>query len=131
MRKRLGRGVDLAPLQPANCGFDVDWSQHLATRLPQGHQHRPLLGAQFNGLTGARHMPGGGVDGHDVRLTGAPGRGEVIVRLRTAQGEQPVVRLGRDFMVDGELAERLASMEGIANVALSARRGSTRLRLVA
>ncbi len=64
-------------------------------------------------------------------VPGAPGRGEVIVRLRTAQGEQPVVRLGRDFMVDGELAERLASMEGIANVALSARRGSTRLRLVA
>ncbi|NCU11429.1 MAG: DNA polymerase III subunit alpha, partial [Sphingomonadaceae bacterium] len=64
-------------------------------------------------------------------VPGAPGRGEVIVRLRTAQGEQPVVRLGRDFMVDGELAERLASMEGVANVVLSARRGSTRLRLVA
>ena len=64
-------------------------------------------------------------------VPGAPGRGEVIVRLRTGRGEEPVVRLGRDFMVDGELAERLASMEGIANVALSARRGSTRLRLVA
>ena len=64
-------------------------------------------------------------------VPGAPGRGEVIVRLRTAQGEQPVIRLGRDFMVDGELAERLASMEGIANVALSARRGSAHLRLVA
>ncbi len=26
------RGVDLAPLQPANCGFDVDWSAHFAQR---------------------------------------------------------------------------------------------------
>ncbi len=26
-------GVDLAPLQAANCGFDVDWSGHLRTRF--------------------------------------------------------------------------------------------------
>jgi uncharacterized flavoprotein (TIGR03862 family) len=26
------RGVALAPLQPSNCGFDVDWSEHLTTR---------------------------------------------------------------------------------------------------
>jgi uncharacterized flavoprotein (TIGR03862 family) len=26
------RGVELAPLRPANCGFDVGWSEHLATR---------------------------------------------------------------------------------------------------
>ena len=26
------RGVAVAPLQPSNCGFDVDWSEHLATR---------------------------------------------------------------------------------------------------
>lgn len=26
------RGVDLAPLQPANCGFDVGWSEHFASR---------------------------------------------------------------------------------------------------
>ena len=25
-------GVDLAPFRPANCGFDVAWSEHLATR---------------------------------------------------------------------------------------------------
>jgi uncharacterized flavoprotein (TIGR03862 family) len=32
------RGVDLAPLQPSNCGFDVGWSQHLASR----HAGEPL-----------------------------------------------------------------------------------------
>ncbi len=26
------RGIDIAPLQPANCGFDVDWSQHFVER---------------------------------------------------------------------------------------------------
>ncbi len=26
------RGVDLVPLQPANCGFDVGWSEHFAAR---------------------------------------------------------------------------------------------------
>ncbi len=28
-----GRGVDLAPLQPANCGFDVAWSPYFAQRF--------------------------------------------------------------------------------------------------
>ena len=27
------RGVELAPLQPANCGFDVPWSEHLRLRF--------------------------------------------------------------------------------------------------
>ncbi len=26
------RGIDLAPLQPSNCGFDVDWSPHFRNR---------------------------------------------------------------------------------------------------
>ena len=32
------RGVDVAPLQPANCGFDIEWSEHLAMR----HAGAPL-----------------------------------------------------------------------------------------
>jgi uncharacterized flavoprotein (TIGR03862 family) len=28
-----GRGVDVAPLKPANCGFDVAWSEHLRDRF--------------------------------------------------------------------------------------------------
>ena len=62
---------------------------------------------------------------------GASGRGEVIARLLTGQDEQPTFRLGTDFQLDGELAERLASIEGIANVSLTARRGASHLRLVA
>jgi uncharacterized flavoprotein (TIGR03862 family) len=29
----VSRGVDVAPLQPSNCGFDIDWSEHLASRF--------------------------------------------------------------------------------------------------
>ena len=32
------RGVDVAPLQPSNCGFDIGWSEHFATR----HAGAPL-----------------------------------------------------------------------------------------
>ncbi|GGZ91284.1 DNA polymerase III subunit alpha [Novosphingobium arvoryzae] len=64
-------------------------------------------------------------------VRGASGRGEVIARLITGQEEQPTFRLGTDFQLDGELAERLASIEGIANVSLTARRGASHLRLVA
>ena len=32
------RGIDIAPLQPANCGFDIGWSAHLAAR----HAGAPL-----------------------------------------------------------------------------------------
>ena len=31
-----GRGVQIAPLQPANCGFDVCWSEHFLTKFA-GH----------------------------------------------------------------------------------------------
>jgi DNA polymerase-3 subunit alpha len=62
---------------------------------------------------------------------GAEGRGEVLARLRSGGGPEPLVRLGRDFQIDGELAERLASVDGIANVSLSAKRGGSHLRLVA
>jgi DNA polymerase-3 subunit alpha len=59
------------------------------------------------------------------------GRGEVLVRLRTGGGIEPLVRLGQGFHLDGEIAERLASIEGLANVSLTARRGTGNLRLVA
>ena len=61
---------------------------------------------------------------------GTPGHGEVRVRLRTGGEVAPVLRLGRDFQLDGELAERLASIAGLANVQLTTQRGPN-LRLVA
>jgi len=63
---------------------------------------------------------------------GEKGRGEVLVRLRLEDGKSPRLRLGRDFALDGELVERLAAIDGVANVGLTARRGGgDHLRLVA
>jgi len=36
------RGVSIKPLRPANCGFDVNWSQHLRTRFA-GHPVKPVV----------------------------------------------------------------------------------------
>lgn len=36
------RGVSLQPLKPSNCGFDVNWSQHLRTRFA-GHPVKPVV----------------------------------------------------------------------------------------
>ncbi len=58
-------------------------------------------------------------------------KGEVLVRLRTGTGRDPLVRLGENFQLDGELAERLQDLPGIANVSLRAQPNGASLRLVA
>jgi DNA polymerase-3 subunit alpha len=62
---------------------------------------------------------------------GAEGRGEVKVKLRTGGPEEPTLRLGESFALDGQLAERLATIDGIANVSLTASNRPANLRLVA
>ena len=41
------RGVSLEPLKSANCGFDVNWSQHMRTKFA-GHPVKPVV---VSGLT--------------------------------------------------------------------------------
>ncbi|WP_128892769.1 DNA polymerase III subunit alpha [Erythrobacter sp. HKB08] len=62
---------------------------------------------------------------------GPPGQGEVVIHLRTGDEIEPKLRLGRDFALDGDVAERLSTIEGLAKVSLTTRRGSSHLRLVA
>ena len=57
------------------------------------------------------------------------GRGEVRARLRTGGEAEPLVSLGRDFQLDGDLVERLIALDGLAKVSLVAR-GERHLRLV-
>ena len=59
----------------------------------------------------------------------AAGTGEVRARLRTSGGSTPLFSLGHNFHLDSDIVERLLAMEGLANVALTAR-GERRLRLV-
>jgi hypothetical protein len=37
-----GRGVPVAPMKPANCGFDVAWSDHFRTKY-EGHPVKPVV----------------------------------------------------------------------------------------
>ncbi len=70
----------------------------------------------------------------ELRLSlteGEAGKGEVVARLCIGEAEEPKLRLGRNFAIDGELAERLANIEGLANVSLKPQRASPNLRLVA
>ncbi|MBX7540538.1 DNA polymerase III subunit alpha [Qipengyuania sphaerica] len=60
-----------------------------------------------------------------------PGKDEILVTLRIGGDLEPMMRLGREFSLDGELAERLASVPGLAKVQLDKRRGGSHLRLVA
>jgi DNA polymerase-3 subunit alpha len=62
---------------------------------------------------------------------GPEGRGEVRARLRTGGPEEPLLRLGDSFAVDGDLAERLATIEGLSKISLSASNRPAHLRLVA
>ena len=56
-------------------------------------------------------------------------KGEVRVHLRTGRGREPWAILGTDFRLDSEVIERLIPVEGLANVALTAR-PDRHLRLV-
>ncbi len=47
------RGIDVAPLRPSNCGFDIDWSAHLAGKHA-GAPLKPVI-AHWQGLDGAMH----------------------------------------------------------------------------
>jgi DNA polymerase-3 subunit alpha len=62
---------------------------------------------------------------------GAKACGEVVVRLQLEDGRDQVVRLGRDFELDGDFAERLSEVEGLSEISLTARRAGDHLRLVA
>lgn len=93
------RGVALAPFQPANCGFDVDWSETFRDRF---------AGAALKGVTAtseAGTVPGefvvskSGIEGSLVYAHAAP------LRDRLVGGERA------DLLVDlapGRTAERLA-----------------------
>ncbi|OBV12451.1 DNA polymerase III subunit alpha [Erythrobacter dokdonensis] len=59
------------------------------------------------------------------------GNGEVLVRLRLEAGGHAQMKLGRAFLLSGELAERLAEVRGISNVELVPVKSRPGLRLVA
>ena len=88
-------GVDVAALQPANCGFDVGWSAHFADRFA-GTPLKPVVahwpGADAAGLQGECVVTAGGVEGSLVYALSASLReaigcdGEAVLHLDLAPG---------------------------------------------
>jgi uncharacterized flavoprotein (TIGR03862 family) len=82
----LARGVDVAPLAPSNCGFDVGWSDHLRHHFA-GHALKNVAIAVDDGQGGQVRQQGefiiteGGVEGSLVYAVSA-----ILRRSIAAQG---------------------------------------------
>ena len=106
------RGVELAPLQPANCGFDVPWSEHLRQR----HAGEPIKSVAVR--VGEWHQRGefvltaGGVEGSLIYAASA--------LLRDALAAQGTARFELDLLPDRPLdwvAAELAHPRGPRSLA--------------
>ena len=123
------RGVSLAPLRPANCGFDCAWSAHLRTR----YAGQPLksVSASFTDDTGATHQQPGeciiteaGLEGGVIYALAAPLRdaleahGSATLHLDLAPGrdEQRLTRDLSESRGKRSLANHLQDKAGIAGV---------------
>jgi uncharacterized flavoprotein (TIGR03862 family) len=101
-----GRGVDLAPLVPANCGFDTDWSEHFSSR----HAGEPLITVAISHVdeNGARAWRKGqfvvtatGIEGSLVYALSAPLRDQIA-----AHGSTTIwLDLAPDFSAERVAAE--------------------------
>jgi uncharacterized flavoprotein (TIGR03862 family) len=101
------RKVSIAPLRPANCGFDIKWSDHLRTKFA-GHPVKSVAVVVKNERGGESWHPGEfvitetGVEGGVIYLVSAILRDE-IVRNGTATlwldlaPDRDVPRLTRDL----------------------------------
>jgi len=76
------RGVDVAPLKPANCGFDIHWSEHLRTRFA-GHPVKTVR-LSFGGITkrGEFVVTENGVEGSLIYAFSAALRDEIEAQGR-------------------------------------------------
>jgi hypothetical protein len=77
------RGVSIAVLRPANCGFDTGWSEHFRTRFA-GHPVKPVV-VSFTDSQGVTHHRKGefvvtehGVEGSLIYALSAPLRDEIF-----------------------------------------------------
>ena len=122
-------GVDVASLQPSNCGFDVGWSEHLSQRFA-GAPLKPVI-AYWRDLQGHEHAQQGecvitatGIEGSLIYALSAMLRdtitrdGEATLHLDLAPGrelsrvqqELAKPRAGRSF------SEHLRRQTGITGV---------------
>jgi uncharacterized flavoprotein (TIGR03862 family) len=94
------RGIAIAPLQPANCGFDIGWSEHFRARYA-GQPVKSVV-ASFTDCAGKTHVRQGecivtdhGIEGGQVYALAAPLRdaiatsGAALLHLDLLPGRDP------------------------------------------
>ncbi|MEO8048576.1 MAG: TIGR03862 family flavoprotein [Nitrospirota bacterium] len=80
-----GRGIHIVPLQPANCGFDVGWSEHFRTKFA-GHPVKSVAIVMRNDTGAESWHPGEfvitetGVEGGVMYAVSASLRDEILDR---------------------------------------------------
>lgn len=80
-----GRGLSLAPLQPANCGFDADWSEHFRTKFA-GHPVKSVAIIVKNAAGAESWHPGEfvitetGVEGGVIYAVSSSLRDEILLK---------------------------------------------------
>ena len=80
-----GRGIHIVPLQPANCGFDVGWSEHFRTKFA-GHPVKSVAIVMRNDTGAESWYPGEfvitetGVEGGVMYAVSAFLREEILAR---------------------------------------------------
>lgn len=103
----IERGMEVSPLRPSNCGFDINWSEHLANRHA-GAPLKPVI-AHWQDLDGTMHALQGecvitstGIEGSVIYAISADLReriardGEAMLWLDLAPGRERE-RLGSDL----------------------------------
>jgi uncharacterized flavoprotein (TIGR03862 family) len=107
-----GAGIDVAPLQPANCGFELDWSDHLRQRFA-GAPLKPVVAHWVDRDGTARSRQGEfvlseyGIEGSLVYAIGAELREQIAAR-----GEARLVLDLAPGYTQAALADRLGAPRG-------------------
>ncbi|MDW5418316.1 TIGR03862 family flavoprotein [Iodobacter sp. CM08] len=71
------RGVDIAPLEPANCGFDIGWSDHLSERFAGSPLKAVAIEFKGQRKQGEFVLTKGGVEGSLIYTFAAAFRDEI------------------------------------------------------
>jgi len=118
------RGIPLAPLQPANCGFDVAWSPYFSERFA-GQAVKPVIASVAGRRQqGEFNITAGGIEGGLVYALAAPLRdalaieGGAVLHLDLAPG-RTLARLTADLSRPrghDSLANHLRRRAGIEGV---------------
>ena len=123
------RGVDVAPLAPSNCGFDIGWSEYLASRFA-GAPLKPVA-IHLRDAAGREHARQGecvitatGIEGSLIYAFSGPlrdaiaARGETTIELDLAP-DRTIDRLRSDLARprgSRSLSEHLRRQAGLAGV---------------